>query len=163
MSLRSTTLALGAMLVFAVPASAQGRGPSKVPPGHRPPPGMCRIWLDDVPPGRQPEPTDCATARRWAPDNSRIIYGSAADERRARRRAREVDARRDEQLKRDGDRRRESVLARESEEKREVKRDTGRKSDAVKRDDDKRDPELKRRSDTKRTAVSDRSPRRVKR
>jgi hypothetical protein len=46
-----------------------------VPPGHRPPPGMCRIWIDGVPPGRQPGVMDCATARSAAPRGSRIIYG----------------------------------------------------------------------------------------
>jgi hypothetical protein len=25
----------------------------KIPPGHLPPPGECRIWLPDVPPGQQ--------------------------------------------------------------------------------------------------------------
>lgn len=51
------------------------RSSSKVPPGHRPPPGMCRIWIDGVPPGRQPAPTDCATAERTRPANARVIYG----------------------------------------------------------------------------------------
>jgi hypothetical protein len=46
-----------------------------VPPGQRPPAGMCRIWIDGVPPGRQPPVMDCATARARAPFNSRIIYG----------------------------------------------------------------------------------------
>lgn len=50
-------------------------GSSKVPPGHRPPPGMCRIWIDGVPPGQQPAPTDCATAERTRPANARVIYG----------------------------------------------------------------------------------------
>jgi hypothetical protein len=36
---------------------------------------MCRVWIDGVPPGRQPAPTDCATARRTAPANARIVYG----------------------------------------------------------------------------------------
>jgi hypothetical protein len=48
---------------------------SKVPPGHRPPPGMCRVWIDGVPPGQQPAPTDCATAERTRPANARVIYG----------------------------------------------------------------------------------------
>ena len=52
-----------------------GSRSSKVPPGHRPPPGMCRIWIDGVPPGQQPAPTDCATAERNRTANSRVIYG----------------------------------------------------------------------------------------
>ena len=52
-----------------------------VPPGQMPPAGMCRIWIDGVPPGRQPRATDCATARRNAPRNSRIIYGPRTSDR----------------------------------------------------------------------------------
>jgi hypothetical protein len=65
------------LAAIAVPASAQSRdrGPDDVPPGHRPPPGMCRIWIDGVPPGQQPEPTDCATAVRERPAGSRVIFG----------------------------------------------------------------------------------------
>jgi Ni/Co efflux regulator RcnB len=53
------------------------RGGSKVPPGHRPPAGMCRVWIDGVPPGHQPAVTDCTTARIEAArtPNSRVIYG----------------------------------------------------------------------------------------
>lgn len=46
-----------------------------VPPGQRPPRGMCRVWIDGVPPGRQPRPTTCANAVATAPANSRVIYG----------------------------------------------------------------------------------------
>lgn len=64
---------------FATEASAQVIvRASNVPPGQRPPAGMCRVWVDGVSPGRQPRPTDCATARATAPLNSRIIYGSDA-------------------------------------------------------------------------------------
>jgi hypothetical protein len=71
---------IGAVLLLvgmALPASAQSRdrGPDKVPAGHRPPPGMCRIWIDGVPPGQQPEPTDCATAVRERPAGARVIFG----------------------------------------------------------------------------------------
>jgi hypothetical protein len=71
-------IAVVSLLVgIAVPASAQSRdrGPDQVPPGHRPPPGMCRIWIDGVPPGQQPEPTDCATAVRERPAGARVIFG----------------------------------------------------------------------------------------
>ncbi|MGI8617852.1 MAG: hypothetical protein ACR2L6_02030 [Gemmatimonadaceae bacterium] len=64
---------------FATEASAQViMRASSVPPGQRPPAGMCRVWIDGVPAGRQPRPTDCARARATAPLNSRIIYGSDA-------------------------------------------------------------------------------------
>lgn len=72
--------ALAATLAVA-PLGAQsfrGRGNDEVPEGHRPPPGMCRIWIDGVPPGQQPAPTDCATAVRNRPANGRVIFGDDA-------------------------------------------------------------------------------------
>ena len=46
-------------------SKGQGKGRKKgwvqgIPPGHLPPPGLCRVWLPDTPPGHQPPPTDCA-------------------------------------------------------------------------------------------------------
>jgi hypothetical protein len=56
---------------------ASTRGSSKVPRGHLPPAGMCRIWIDGVPPGHQPAPTSCAEAERdrFRYSNARVIYG----------------------------------------------------------------------------------------
>lgn len=72
-----TLIAAGA--VFATEASAQVMvRASSVPPGQRPPAGMCRVWINGVPAGRQPAVTDCVTARATAPLNSRIIYGNDA-------------------------------------------------------------------------------------
>jgi hypothetical protein len=66
-------------LALASPLSAQGRGRDRgsddIPPGYRPPPGMCRVWVDGVPPGQQPAPTDCRTAIRNRPPNGRVIFG----------------------------------------------------------------------------------------
>ncbi len=100
-----TTLALAAQ-----PLEAQGRredrggkerGPDKVPPGHMPAPGECRVWVDGVPPGRQSAATDCATARRVASRNGgRVIYGSDDDRRYDDRRD---DDRRDGEWGRDRD------------------------------------------------------------
>lgn len=55
--------------------TSRSRSNDRIPPGHLPPPGMCRVWIDGVPPGRQPAPTDCATAYRTRPANARVIYG----------------------------------------------------------------------------------------
>ncbi len=78
MSKLSTILAFVA-LTAAAPLSAQGRdrdrAPDDIPAGHRPPPGMCRVWVDGVPPGQQPAPTDCKTAIRNRPPNGRVIFG----------------------------------------------------------------------------------------
>jgi hypothetical protein len=72
------------MLASAVPLAAQnasaegGRDVSDtgdVPADHRPPPGMCRIWIDGVPAARQPAPTDCSTAIRRRPPNAKVVFG----------------------------------------------------------------------------------------
>src|SRR3954471_7301044 len=70
-------LVAATMVATATPAMAQGRGRGNggVPPGQRPPAGLCRVWIDGVPPGRQPAPTDCATAVATRPANARVIYG----------------------------------------------------------------------------------------
>ena len=46
-----------------------------VPVSYRPPPGMCRIWLDNVPPAQQPAPTECSAAVRNRPANGRVLFG----------------------------------------------------------------------------------------
>jgi hypothetical protein len=51
----------------------------EIPREHRPPQGMCRVWLEGVPASQQPAPTDCATAVRNRPKNGRVIFGEAAD------------------------------------------------------------------------------------
>ena len=59
-------------------ATLQAQSSSGVPDSHRPPPGMCRIWIDGVPPTHQPAPTDCATAIRKRPMNARVVFGNDA-------------------------------------------------------------------------------------
>jgi hypothetical protein len=108
LSLSRMTLAAAVMLAVASPAFAQSRrnstyGRDNIPPGQRPPAGMCRVWIDGVPPGRQPAPTDCATALATRPANARVIYGDRANSfpgkgkgkwKNAQRSAGDVDTRR---------------------------------------------------------------------
>jgi hypothetical protein len=83
-----TTIVAGVAL-SAAPAGAQeirsfttpsrkDQQPTEISKEHKPPPGMCRIWLDGVPPNQQPAPTDCATAIKNKPKNGRVIYGDDA-------------------------------------------------------------------------------------
>jgi hypothetical protein len=74
MILRSTFLALACTAALAGTAHAQQRD-DDVPKAFRPPPGMCRIWLDRVPAKQQPAPTDCPTAVRNRPPNGRVLFG----------------------------------------------------------------------------------------
>ena len=46
-----------------------------IPPSERPPPGMCRVWLDKVPATSQPAPTSCAKAIQTHPANGHVIFG----------------------------------------------------------------------------------------
>ncbi|MBA3890676.1 MAG: hypothetical protein H0X64_09100 [Gemmatimonadaceae bacterium] len=76
-----TLIALMGSLAMVSPAEAQQRENDKdrkeaeIPKSHRPPPGMCRVWLDDVPPGQQPASTDCKSALRNKPAKARVIFG----------------------------------------------------------------------------------------
>ncbi|MBB4477507.1 hypothetical protein [Rhizobium etli] len=38
----------------------------RIPRGHLPPPGSCRVWFYDRPAGHQPPPTSCREAQRSA-------------------------------------------------------------------------------------------------
>jgi hypothetical protein len=40
------------------------RGYTRIPNGHLPPPGECRIWYPDRPAGHQPPPFKCGQGRR---------------------------------------------------------------------------------------------------
>ena len=74
----SRTSMMVGLLGLLVPAFAQAQRSRSgdVPAEHRPPAGMCRIWIDGVPAGKQPAATDCKTAVRSVPSNGRVIFGA---------------------------------------------------------------------------------------
>jgi hypothetical protein len=76
-SMKHLAVLLAGLALSAATLHAQSSS-SSVPESHRPPPGMCRIWIDGVPPAHQPAPTDCATAIRKRPLNARVVFGSDA-------------------------------------------------------------------------------------
>lgn len=45
----------------------------KIPRGHWPPPGLCRIWFPGYPPGQQPPPGNCAELSRQVPPGAWLI------------------------------------------------------------------------------------------
>ena len=105
--MKQALLVLVMLGLAAAPAASQGRGNgrNKIPPGHLPAAGECRVWYDGVPPGRQPRPTSCAEAERIATRdrNARVVYGSDRDDRyRDDRWARDDDRRREDERRRTG-------------------------------------------------------------
>ncbi|HET7600929.1 MAG TPA: hypothetical protein VFK09_11580 [Gemmatimonadales bacterium] len=52
-----------------------------MPPGHLPPPGMCRVWVPGRPPGHQPKPRDCAGIDELAPAGTWVLYRPSRDRR----------------------------------------------------------------------------------
>lgn len=58
-----------------------------IPPGHLPPPGMCRIWVPDEPPGQQEKKYPvgrCSALRANIPAGAWLVYRPTDDSRHVR-------------------------------------------------------------------------------
>jgi hypothetical protein len=71
---------LAAMLLTgcAMPVTVPGSAPVeqvKVPAGHMPPSGKCRIWYRDREPGQQPPPGECHELRHRVPPDAVLVTG----------------------------------------------------------------------------------------
>ena len=140
-----TLLLVGAIAALSLPAAAEAQGRGRnvdgVPPGHRPPPGMCRVWIDGVPPGRQPAPTSCREAVRNRPSNARVIYGDDVASRgngkaKDKQKSRKGDDRPDRDHRRDRDERHDRDR---DDDRRDRDRDDDDRRDRDRDDDDRRD------------------------
>jgi hypothetical protein len=71
------------ILVISIPAQRPGDGVAvradgrtfRIPPGHYPPPGQCRIWNPNRPPGLQSPPGPCERLERQVPRGSYLVVG----------------------------------------------------------------------------------------
>ena len=81
------------VLMLATASHANAQRPERNtrpvdPQSQSVPVGMCRVWLSGVRADSQPAATDCASALRNRPPNSRVIFGQQEQgDRRARTRA----------------------------------------------------------------------------
>ena len=58
--------------------SYRGYRSLRVPPGHYPPRGACRVWFEGRPPGRQPRATSCERLYGRVPYGAFILYNGNA-------------------------------------------------------------------------------------
>lgn len=71
----------------------EDRSQLKVPPGHLPRAGQCRVWFPGRPPGHQPGAGSCNGIERVAPAGTWILYRPTNDKRVVH--ARVIDPKRD--------------------------------------------------------------------
>lgn len=67
----------GCTVTYRPGVSVQSTGAKDVhiPPGHLPPPGMCRIWYEGRPPGQQPPPGGCRKLEHEVPPGAILVRG----------------------------------------------------------------------------------------
>lgn len=74
----AATVVLAGCVVYQEPPPPQPvyqAKPVKIPPGHLPPPGQCRIWFPDRPPGHQPPPGPCHVLEHQVPPGAVLVHG----------------------------------------------------------------------------------------
>ena len=71
----AAVLMLTGCVVYEEPAPVYQAKPVKIPPGHLPPPGQCRIWFPDRPPGHQPPPDSCRKLQHRVPPGAILVRG----------------------------------------------------------------------------------------
>jgi hypothetical protein len=62
-----------------VVSADEDRSQLRVPPGHLPRVGQCRVWIPGRPPGHQPRAGSCNGIERTAPAGSWILYRPTND------------------------------------------------------------------------------------
>ncbi len=79
-----TPVVRAGVLVVTVPAERPAGGITvrrsdarsfRIPPGHYPPRGQCRIWVPNRPPGQQSPPGSCSDLERRVPAGAYLVYG----------------------------------------------------------------------------------------
>ncbi|MEZ5830829.1 MAG: hypothetical protein R3D05_06580 [Dongiaceae bacterium] len=71
----SVAVLLAGCVVYEEPHPVYQSQPVKIPPGHLPPPGQCRIWFPDRPPGHQPPPGPCHVLEHQVPPGAVLVHG----------------------------------------------------------------------------------------
>jgi len=67
--------ALTGCAVYVEPEPVYQSKPLHVPPGHMPPPGLCRVWYPDRPPGHQPPVGKCSKLQYQVPPGAVLVRG----------------------------------------------------------------------------------------
>lgn len=86
-----TDPAEGAVITGSTNATGSGQKSTAatlgIPPGHLPPPGLCKVWMPGEPPGQQKkkyEAGDCSYVERQVPPGGWLVYRPSKDKKEVR-------------------------------------------------------------------------------